>query len=198
MRGKEKRDRAATAELAAAILAPTAGTDVGFLERSRFATGDRSLWSLIDDGIRWGLLQVVVAVGLFLWWRARRLGRPVPEPQPVELDGADLVVATGALLQGSGRASEAAGRLHDDLRQVIAARLGIDQATPGAEAAPLVAARCGLDPELALRALSPSAITDEASLVGYTRAVQAVRHAVRPPGGPAPVGAGGAARRRTP
>lgn len=186
------------AALAAALLAPTDGTDVGFLERSRFATGDRSLWSLIDDGIRWGLLQVVIAVGLFLWWRSRRLGRPVPEPQPVELDGADLVVAAGALLQGSARATEAAGRLHDDLRQVIAARLGVATSVPGPEAAALVAARCGLEPELVLRALAPTAITDEPSLVGYTRAVQAVRHAVRPPGGSAPVGVGGANRRRTP
>ena len=52
---------------------------------------------------------------VFALWRARRLGRPVAEVQPVEIAGSELVVAVGNLLQKSGRPETAAERLRSDL-----------------------------------------------------------------------------------
>ncbi len=196
--------QADNAVLAAAVLAPADGTRVGFLERTRFATGDRSLWSLIDDGVRWGLLQVVLAGGLLMWWRGRRLGRPVPEVQPVALDGSDLVVATGALLQRSHRSSESAARLYDELHRLLVTRLGVAPGVPTAELAALVATRFGIDIGVVGAALSPATVTGEASLVTYSRHVRSVRHAVRPapssaapsPAAPSPAAQSAPSRRR--
>ncbi len=168
-------DQGDNSELAAALFAPTDRTRVGFASRAALVGGDRTLGSLVDDGLKWAVVQLVVAVAVAMWWRSRRLGRPVPEPQPVLLEGSDLIVATGALWQRSRRATEAAQRLHADLAVATLGPLGLGA---GAADAGAVAARAALDPAVVIAALDPSVVRTERDLVTYGRAVADVRRAL--------------------
>ena len=53
----------------------------------------------MGDGVRGSLWQLALGFLVFALWKARRLGRPVAEPQPVELAASELTVAVGNLLQ---------------------------------------------------------------------------------------------------
>ena len=96
--------------------------------------------SVALPGVRLALWQLVVAFVLLALWRARRLGRPVAEPQPVQLPGAELVVAVGNLLQRAKGRGQAAGLLTDDLRRSLAERLGLPPSAPADQVADAVAA----------------------------------------------------------
>ena len=79
--------------LAASLLAPTDRTTVRVLRPPLPGGGDAGLGDLIAPRVRLALWQLVVAFVLLALWRARRLGRPVTEPQPVQLPGSELVLA---------------------------------------------------------------------------------------------------------
>jgi hypothetical protein len=119
-----------------------------------------------------------VAFVLLALWRARRLGRPVVEPQPVQLPGAELVVAVGNLLQRAKSRRQAAGLLTDDLRRSLAERLGLPASTPPDQVADAVAARTGIPRERVLRTLSQATPGDEAELVALSQAVDTIRREV--------------------
>src|SRR6266581_6954843 len=72
--------------------------------------------------VRLAMWQLVVAFAVLVLWRARRLGRPVAEAQPVQIPGSELVVAVGNLLQRARGRGQAAGLLTDDLRRTLAER----------------------------------------------------------------------------
>ena len=114
------------AVLAAALLAPAPGTRVAVvLLPAAGGGGTRSLADLVSPGVKGALLQLGVAFVLYALWRARRLGRPVPEPQPVPLAASELVVAVGQPAQQAGRRDQAGALLRADLRRRLAERLGL-------------------------------------------------------------------------
>jgi hypothetical protein len=102
----------------------------------------------------------------------------VVEPQPVQLPGAELVVAVGNLLQRAKGRGQAAGLLTDDLRRSLAERLGLPPTAPPDLVADTVAARTGIPRERVLRTLSPTTPRDEAELVALSQAVDDVRREV--------------------
>lgn len=182
-------DHADNGVLAVSLLAPTGSERVVVLRPAAPGEGDRGLVDLI--GRRWRLAgaQLVVAFGVLVLWRARRLGRPVLEPQPVPLAGSELVVAVGELLQRAKGREQAASVLRDDLRRWLAERLGLPPATPAEVVAEAVAASAGsggvaADEVLGVLAAGPPA--DEDGLVALAHAVESVRRRVR--GGGATVG----------
>src|SRR5204862_2373591 len=76
-----RNDRLAKADndlLAVALLAPGPRARVTVLYGGR-----KGLFQLVDRRVKLGLLQLAIAFALVALWRARRLGRPVLEPQPV-------------------------------------------------------------------------------------------------------------------
>jgi hypothetical protein len=111
--------------LLASLLVPVEGTTVQVLQPPLPGGGCAGLGDLIAPRVRLALWQLVIAFVLLALWRARRLGRPVVEPQPVQLPGAELVVAVGNLLQRAKGRGQAAGLLTDDLRRCLAERLGL-------------------------------------------------------------------------
>jgi hypothetical protein len=122
-------DDADNAALVAAVLVPRPGTSVAFLRPPPpGATGRKSLTELISPRVESALWQLAIAFAVLALWRARRLGRPVVEDQPVQLDASELVVAVGRLLQRSGSRSRAAELMVGDLRRDLAARGGVDLA----------------------------------------------------------------------
>ena len=117
--------RADAAVLVADLLAPDPeGTRVAFLDRAdpvagRPGGGDETLLDLVPDRVVLALIQLGLAFGAYVWFRARRAGRPVAEPLPTTLAGSELVAAVGQLLAAgagprAGRRSPA-GRSASDL-----------------------------------------------------------------------------------
>ncbi|MFM7063403.1 MAG: DUF4350 domain-containing protein [Actinomycetes bacterium] len=109
-------------------------------------TGQRPLTSLLPVGVQLFLVQLLAAVVVYSWWRGRRFGEPVRDRVPVDVAGAELVVAVGDLHRRRGDARAAAASLRADTRRVLCDGLGLP---PGAAAAPLVAvvaARTGRTP----------------------------------------------------
>ena len=166
------------AVLLASLLVPTEGTAVQVLQPPLPGGGNAGLTDLIAPRVRLALWQLVVAFVLLALWRARRLGRPVAEPQPVQLPGAELVVAVGNLLQRAKGRGQAAGLLTDDLRRSLAERLGMPPSAPADQVADAVAARTGIPRERALRTLTGSTPRDEAELVALSQAIDTVRREV--------------------
>ena len=164
--------------LLASLLVPAPGTAVRVLRPPLPGGGNAGLGDLIAPRVRLALWQLVVAFVLLALWRARRLGRPVAEPQPVQLPGAELVMAVGNLLQRAKGRGQAAGLLTDDLRRSLTERLGLPPSAPPDLVADTVAARTGIPRERVLRALSPTTPRDEAELVALSQAVDTVRREV--------------------
>jgi hypothetical protein len=165
--------------LLTSLLAPSAGTGSVWVLRPPPPGGGRaSLGDLVAPRVRLALWQLAVAFAVLALWRARRLGRPVAEPQPVRLPGSELVVAVGHLLQRAKGRGQAAGLLADDLRRSLAERLGLPPSTPADQVADAAAQRTGVARERVLRALAPRPPRDEAELVALSHAVDAVRREV--------------------
>lgn len=171
----ENEDNAA---FAVGLMAPEPGKVVHMLEPSSPGSGDRSLLDLVSRRVKDGLWQLLLACGLFALWRARRLGRPLVEPQPVEIAGSELVVAVGNLLQQGKRRDAAAGMIRASLRRTLLERLGLPADTSTEALAEVAAARTGVDPSEVLAALSTAVPPDDAALVALARSVESLRNEV--------------------
>ena len=78
-----------------------------------------TLVDLVPTDVRQAIIQLVVAFVLLVLWAGRRLGRPVLEPQPVAVEGAELVAAVGRLLDGRRRPDEAAAAVRAATRRTL-------------------------------------------------------------------------------
>ena len=115
------------AVLAAALLAPADGTRVGIVrpDLALPTVGRRTtLTDLMPASVKLALGQLLVAFGLVVLWRARRMGAPMREPQPVRLPASELVLAVGNLFQRTAARDRAAGLLRSELRSLLTRRLG--------------------------------------------------------------------------
>ncbi|MFP5578923.1 MAG: DUF4350 domain-containing protein [Acidimicrobiia bacterium] len=155
-------DEADDAVLAAALLAPEPGTRSAFLRPSLLVgSGDQSLVDLIDTPVRAALAQLVVAFLVLALWRARRLGRPVAEPQPVPIESSELTVAVGRLLARSHRPGRAGAVLRDRARRDLAGPLGLALDARADDVVAAIVARTGLTPDQARRAAVDPVTTDD-------------------------------------
>lgn len=175
--------RADNAVLAAVLLAPHPGSNVVLLTPPPPGSGKTSLLGLVGPRVRWALVQLGLAFVVLAGWRARRLGRPVPEAQPVQIEGCELVRAVGALLRRARHPEAAAALVRAGLRQDLVARLGVDQ--DAAAVAEVLTRSTALPPRVVALALGDQAAGDEAltagpdatdaQLVSVAQAVAAVR-----------------------
>lgn len=168
------------APVATALLAPEPGTAVLVLEpRGPVTTGgDRSLLDLVDPGVRLALVQLAIAFGVYAAWRARRLGRPVGEPQPSAIAASDLVAATGALLDRAQAPDHAAAVLRADLRRFLGDRLGVPPGAPPDVLAAVAAERTGAAAADLRRALGDEPVAGEAGLADLARTIDRIREEV--------------------
>lgn len=127
-----------------------------------------TLNSMLPTWIWWVLAQIVLAVLLFAYWRARRHGRIVAEPLPVTVRAAETVEGHARLYRRAGAFGHSA-RL---LRQASAGRLapvfGLPQSRAEADPRLLVApiaARLGAAPDRIGDLLAGPDPTSEAELV---------------------------------
>jgi len=170
--------RADNAVLAAALLHPRSGDRVMVLGPRPPGSGTETLSDLVAPRVRLALLQLAVAFVVVVAWRSRRLGRPVIEPQAVELAGSELVAAVGHLLQRARGRDRAAAILRQDLHRTLATRLGLGvDATPD-QVADAAAAWSGIESDRVRAALDGGAPTDEAALVRLGQSVVSIRQEV--------------------
>jgi hypothetical protein len=170
--------KADNALLAVTLLAPRADSRVTVLEGARAGDGTRSLSDLIAPRVKLAALQLAIAFGIVVLWRARRLGRPVAEAQPVQLEGSELVRAVGQLLQRARRRDHAAALLRDDLRRTLADRASLPPGTPPDVVADAVSARTDVPAGRVLAALRGDTPASEDELVGLAQSVEAIRQEV--------------------
>ncbi|MET0727035.1 MAG: DUF4350 domain-containing protein [Acidimicrobiales bacterium] len=175
----ELLDDSDNAVLAAALLAPSPGTAVRVLEAPVPAGGGtKTLGDLVPGRVRRALTQLAVAFALYALWRAVRHGRPVPEDQPVEVAGSELVSAIGRLLSRTRSPGAAADTLRGQLRRALRIRYGVPADADDATLARLVATRSGADLDTVLAAVDDRPVTDDAELVTVARAVSSVHQEV--------------------
>jgi hypothetical protein len=165
--------------LAVSLLAPNGEGTVAVLEPPPPGSGDATLFDLVPSAVRLAILQLLVAFGVFVLWRARRLGRPVIETKTVEVPGSELVVATGNLLQTSGAGAHAMRVLREDTRRFLAERLGLPVTATVEQVADGAVVRGGADRDAVLRVLQdqPDAPggSEEDRLVEFAQSVERVR-----------------------
>jgi hypothetical protein len=164
-------------ELIAALLVPTGEERVALLRPRRPGEGDAGLLDLIGDNVRLFALQLALAFLIYAAWRARRLGKPVEELQPVSIPGSEVVTAFGNLLHENGARRRAAALLRADVRRTFAERLGLPATASAEQLAAAVAARTGADPREVARTLSEDAPADEAALVALAQEAERLRSA---------------------
>jgi len=175
----ERLDDADDAGLATALLAPRPGTRVAFLQPGAGApAGERDLFSVLSTGARLGLWQLFAAFVVYAAFRARRLGRPVPEPQPVQIPASELVGAVGNLLQQTGEPERAARLLRADLHRRLADRLGLAPDAPPAVVADATAARSPVPRDAVLAVLTGPPVTTDVGLIELARSIDVVRREV--------------------
>jgi hypothetical protein len=85
----------------------------------------KSFTDLIPDGWKFGAWQLGIAAVVIALWRARRLGRVVPEPLPVVVRAAETVEGRARLYRGSHAAGHAASVLRQASRDRLAPLLGL-------------------------------------------------------------------------
>jgi len=142
------------------------------------AGGSRDPIGLLPFPVKLAVVQLIAAFAIYVWFRARRLGRPLREHMPVEIAGSELVVAVGDLLRRRGNASRAAATLRAEARRTLAARLGVPP-TAGPEAlCAVVATRSGRELAEVRAALTDGPVADADTLVRLARTLDALRQEV--------------------
>lgn len=180
------------AGLAVALLAPRPGTRVVVLSDFAADAGEvgaadprgKGILDVLPPGTRVAAGELVLAFGVAILWRGRRLGRPVHEVQPAAVPGSELVVAVANLHQVAGHRRQAAAVLARRAQRVLADRLGVPAGTPAPELARIAASRTRTDAAEALAALVPPDPPDDEALVrtaaATDRAMAAVAAATAP------------------
>jgi hypothetical protein len=164
--------------LAITLLAPNKSAHVQVLPLPAPGGGRKTLVDLISDNVTLALVQLGLAFLLYALWRARRLGRPVLEPQPVEIPGSELVAAVGRLFQRAHARGRAAELVREGTRRSLAQRLGLPSDTSADAVAESAAARTGKPVDEVLAVLAGAEPTDERGLVAVTQDAETLNREV--------------------
>jgi len=161
--------------LAMRLLQPDGSEPVAILAASAPGSGRTTLLDLVPDRVFQAFIQLGIAFLLYALWRARRLGRPVVEPQPVAIAGSQLVRAVGSLEQRTGATDRAGTALRHELEQLVRERYGLAPDAPSTTVAQVVAERTGLDRHRVEAALSDTPVLDERALMTLTYELDTIR-----------------------
>lgn len=144
-----------------------------------------SLGALVPDGVRFALIQVALGVILLALWRARRLGRVVAEPLPVEIRASEAVEGRGRLLRRARATDRAALALRTATLARLRGPLGLprstDSAADRAAVVAAVAARTGRPQAEVADLLYGGAPADDPALVRLADELDRLDREVRHP-----------------
>jgi hypothetical protein len=170
------------AVLVADLLAPTATESVTFV-KARAGTGERRLFDLLGPRTAQAIGQLAIAALVYVAWRGRRLGRVVPEDQPVRVAGSELVAAVGRMLGSRRRPGEAAATVRSDVRRSLERQLGLPAGGPIEPVADAVASRTGLDAEWVAAVLHTRPVTTDDELTAVVADLDRIRGLILQPAG---------------
>lgn len=162
------------AALAVSLLAPVPGTRVLMLEAGS-GSSDRSLSASIPTGVRRAIVQLLAAFVFYAWFRGRRLGKPVVEHQPVQIEGSELVLAVGGLVRRTRDPDAAAGVLRADIRRRLTSRLGLAPHADPRVIVEVAATRTGIDPGRLIAAVGDGPVSDDAQLLELACNIDSIR-----------------------
>jgi hypothetical protein len=145
------------------------------------AEDEQSFYSLVPDGVWWGLAQAVVAVLLLMFWRARRLGPVVAEQLPVVVRAAETVEGRARLYRRAGARDKAADSLRAGALRRLVPLLGLPRQARPAEVVDAVAARTRRTPAELAALLYGAAPADDAALVRLANDLDALDREIRRP-----------------
>jgi hypothetical protein len=168
----EALDQADNAGLFAALAVPERGTRLSVLTAGPDGTGlqpDDGGGLSLPTGVSLALLQLLVAFVVYALYRARRLGRPVPEDPPVEIAGSELTRAVGGLMEHAGARDRAAASLRRAARRRLASAYGLAAGSPPEVVVATTEARSGLDRLRLEHALYDHPVADDAALAAVAR-----------------------------
>jgi hypothetical protein len=147
------------------------------LEQVASAQDRPTLRELLPDWVFWVILQLAVTALVAIMWRARRLGKLVPEPLPVIVRAAETQEGRARLYRQASARGRAAATLRTSSLRRLAARLAAPSGITPEELVVLVARAIDRDPggEVALRALLLGpAPTSDAELIRLADDLDAV------------------------
>ncbi len=192
-------DTADNAVLAVALMVPDPEGSIGVLRRSlrapltadtpatgpgqrdrRVGDGSRGLFDLMPDYLRWVALDLAVAWLVYAMAKARRLGSPIIEPQPVAIAGNELVRARGRLLRKVDN-STTVGSLIAGFRLELERGLGASPGISDERLAELAASRSTIDAVAVLDALRARTVNDDRGLVELANRLDRIRNDVLTP-----------------
>ncbi len=158
----------------AGVLLSGDGRRAAFVRPTLAGSGDRGLVDLIETPARAALAQLVVVFLVVVLWRGRRLGRPVTEPQPVQIQGSELTNAVGRLLRNNRRPDRAAAILRDHARRDLSSLLGLPLDAPVDVVESTIAIRTTLD-DAEVRLAVSDPVTSDDVLVDVARLLSRIR-----------------------
>ncbi|HEX6256426.1 MAG TPA: DUF4350 domain-containing protein [Euzebyales bacterium] len=154
------------APLVVGLLTPGGGREIEIVRPVlRTAGDDETLSDLVPTGVRTMVGQLLLAFGVVVLWRARRLGRPLRDASRVRLPSSDLTAAVGALLARNRTRSSAARRIVAGSRRRLTRQLGLSPDAADDEVARAVAAVTGEDAGRVTTLLDPPPPTDDPELL---------------------------------
>jgi hypothetical protein len=105
----------------------------------------RTVGDLLPDWVFWVVFQLAVVIGVTILWRARRLGRLVPEPLPVIVRAAETQEGRARLYRQASARGRAAATLRTATLRRLATRLAAPAGTTPDQLVTLVARAIGRD-----------------------------------------------------
>ena len=164
----------------AALMTPRSGGRAAVIdmEVAPLTRGDETLTEVMPTWAKRVIVQLALAFLVYVIWRARRLGQPVPEAQPVKVAASELVAAMGGMLERSGSPQHAADVLRTELRRELVNRLGLPPNVPPATLVELVAPRTQLDEAQLAAALGPGPVGNDKDLLTVVTLIDIVRKEV--------------------
>jgi hypothetical protein len=145
------------------------------------AEDEQSFYSLVPDGVWWGLAQALIAVLLLMFWRARRLGPVVAEHLPVVVRAAETVEGRARLYRRARARDKAADSLRAGALRRLVPLLGLPRHARPAEVVDAVAARTRRTPPDPAALLYGAAPADDAALVRLANDLDALDREIRRP-----------------
>lgn len=163
------------AALVATLLAPRVGFQVHVVDPvAPPPSGGSGLLDLLGPNVKLALWQLAIGFLAVVGWRIRRLGLPVTENQPVELQSSEMVSAVSRLLRKGRHRETAADLMRRDLRRELAATTGADPAATTGQIAASVAAK-GLEAQRVVEVLAGPVPVNDSALVRLGQEIDALR-----------------------
>lgn len=164
--------------LAMRLLAPAPNQPLTIFDPNRPGHGRTSLLDLVAPRVTQFLVELAVALLVYVLFRMRRLGRPVLEPQPVDIAGSGLVKAVGSLQHRSASYERARAVLQDDTRRRLAERYGLPVQASATVVADAVAAHTRIDRDTVMAALTQPFTGDDDALLALVHQLDDIREEV--------------------